>query len=226
MSSWCTKPPELGRCAAGVSPHGAGAHVRPMRLTPNLFGPGPRTDPRCARRQRSDRRVRVASAIATRGRTGHLTARNLHLLFLLRGRRLRRGSPKGRVRGCRQGMPMLPACRGPATLRDPILHLMYLLRGCALGRGRRGAWAACLSKSHALCNFPSSGKYVGSHGCPRRPGRVHARSLHVFTILVRGRASYRDSIRRGWTHAASGGSPPPRRRSGAPTTASGLRPRL
>ena len=71
----------------------AGAHVPPMRLTPNVFGQGPAPTHAAPGRRRSDPEVRVASAVATRGRTGNLTALNLHLLFLLRGRRLRRDSP-------------------------------------------------------------------------------------------------------------------------------------
>jgi hypothetical protein len=52
----------------------------------------------------------------------------------------------------------------------------------------------CLSKTHALCNPVTGEKYGGSPGCPRRPGRVHARFLHVFTIFVQRRESGGDSI--------------------------------
>jgi hypothetical protein len=93
MSWSCTRPSEPGRCAAGV-------HL--VLLAP--------TCQRCASRRsssakdhapthaapgrrRSDPEIRVASAVAARGRSGNLTALNPHLLFLLRGRRLRRDSP-------------------------------------------------------------------------------------------------------------------------------------
>src|SRR5262249_47055879 len=82
----------------------------PVRLRPNLLGRGPRTDLRRAGAAAgSDPEIRVASAVAARRRTGNLTALNLHLLFLLRGRRLRRGSPTQTPMGTEQ-VPC-PGCR-------------------------------------------------------------------------------------------------------------------
>jgi hypothetical protein len=85
MSCSCTRPPELGRSAAGGSPRAAGARVPPVRLTPNFLGQGHAPTDSAPGRRCSDLEIRVASPVAAGGRTGNLTALNLHLLFLLRG---------------------------------------------------------------------------------------------------------------------------------------------
>ena len=87
-------------------------------------------------RRRSDPEFRVASAVAARGRTGNLTALNLHLLFLLRGRRLRRDSPTQ----ARTSIKQVPCPRlqlvPPERKRESLDRLGR--DGCMLARLLRG----------------------------------------------------------------------------------------
>jgi len=102
MSCSCTRPPESGPCAGGDSPRSAGAHATDA---PHAEPPRPRTThrptPRRGRR-RPDPEIRVAGTVAARGRTGNLTALNLHLLCLLRRRRLRRAPRRRRRKRTKQ----------------------------------------------------------------------------------------------------------------------------
>src|SRR5262249_41264795 len=100
-----------------------------MHLRPNFLGQGPRTDRAAPGRRRSDPEVRVASGVAHQGAHGELRRSEPSSAVLASWATSTARFPEGSDPGLPLKNATLPASRGPATLTEPILHLMYLLRG-------------------------------------------------------------------------------------------------